>query len=183
MLFAGEINMEKSIWNNNFVMWPELTEAVVEQNLPLSAATVQGHFHKQKQHLQSTKSCKWQADDGQHEEKDIFSPPTQPNKKCNQVTYILIDQEELTAAYQDMTRQSPCKLSRGNEYILISYHYDEMFIMGYLVKDRRSPTLTAAWQTIHKEFQTADTTPQVWILDNKVSHELKAVFKKKNTNL
>ena len=98
------------------------------------------------------------------------------------MAYILIDQEELTAAYQDLTRQFSCKLSRGNEYILISYHYDKNFIMGYLVKYRKTSTLTAVWQNTHEQFQTAGTAPQVWILDNEVSHELKATFKKNNSN-
>ena len=172
---------KKAIRNNNFMSWPGLTETLVERNLPLSAATVQGHLHKQRQHLQSTRPSDERPVTEQKEDQDLFPTPPNPNEKCNQVAYVLINREDLTAAYQDLTGRFPCKSSSGNEYILVAYHYDANFIMGYPVKDRKAPTLTAAWQNIHKEFEKAGTAPQVWILDNEVSQELKDAFIKNNT--
>ena len=186
-LHAACFSPVKSTWktaigNNNFVTWPALTETVVERNLPLSAATIQGHLNKQRQHLQSTKLPQERSGEEQMQEHDNFPLRQTPNKKCNQVAYILVNREDITTAYQDLTGRFPCKSSRGNEYILIAYHYDANFIIGYPVKDRKAPTLTAAWQSIHKDFETAGTAPQVWILDNEVSHELKEAFKKHNTS-
>lgn len=45
----------KAIKNNNFLSWPGLTPTLVEKYLPTTIATVQGHQHKQRQNLQSTK--------------------------------------------------------------------------------------------------------------------------------
>ena len=44
----------KAIQNNTFVTWPGLTAELVAKHLPPSTATVQGHIHQERQHLQST---------------------------------------------------------------------------------------------------------------------------------
>ena len=44
---------------------------------------------------------------------------------------ILINKSEISTAYQDLTGRFPMKSSRGNEYILIRYHYDANFIFVY----------------------------------------------------
>ena len=46
---------EKAIRNNHFCTWPGLTTQLIKKNLPLTEATIQGHQHRQRQKLQSTK--------------------------------------------------------------------------------------------------------------------------------
>lgn len=41
--------------------------------------------------------------------------------------------------------------------------------------------LTAAWEHLHQEFTRAGTAPEVWVLDNEVSSELKTSFKNNDT--
>ena len=166
---------EKAIDNKNFITWPGLTTSLVRQQLPLSTATVQGHLHSQRKNLQSTKHDV--KPDDIHDFEDYFPTPEVPVVKSNQVAYVLIDKSTILAAYQDLTGQFPYKSSSGNEYVLIGYHYDANCIIGHPVKDRRATTLTAAWQNLYNEFTTTDNKPEVWVLDNKVSGELKMAFK------
>ena len=66
--------------------------ASVDQNLdknhlPVSTTTVQGHLHKQQQHLQSTKSddTTIKVDDTDNNELDIF--PAQPHRNKNVIMW------------------------------------------------------------------------------------------------
>ena len=174
----------KAIKNNNFQTWPALTETLVKNHLPISTATVQGHLHKQKQNLQSTKlsNNSTPTESEYQEEQDVFPPQPQPNEKSHHVAYMLIDKDEMVTAYQDLTGRFPVKSSSGNEYILVGYHYDANCILGHPVKDRKAPTLTEAWEKMHNEFKQAGTAPDIWVLDNEVSHDLKTAFKANNTD-
>ena len=55
---------------------------------------------------------------------DFFLTSPSPNKKLNKVAYMVINREEMNIAYQDLTSWFPIWLERGNEYIMIGYHYD-----------------------------------------------------------
>ena len=61
----------------------------------------------------------------------------------------------------------------------MGYHYDSNCILTHPVKNRKGPTLTAAWQFLQNEFAKAGTVPEVWVLDNEISDDLKSAF---NTN-
>ena len=69
-----------------------INKIIGKKNLPVSTATVQGHLHKQKQNLQSTKtpSTSNQSDAKYEEEQDIFPP--QPQQKKMQSRCIYADQ-------------------------------------------------------------------------------------------
>ena len=153
----------KAVRNNNFITWPGLTKTLIKNYLPISAATVQGHLHKQRQNLQSTQYTDTSNNNtiDHKAEIDIFPKAPTPHKKCNQVAYILINQNDLLAAYQDLTGRFPVKSLGGNEYVLVGYHYDANCIIGHPVKDRRAPTLTKAWQQLHDEFKIAGIEPEV----------------------
>ena len=161
----------KAIRNNNFTTWPGLTKSLVEQYLPVSQATVQGHLHKERQNLQSTrvKEESQSQKTQEHDDDNIFPPSPTPNVKKNQVAYILINKKEITTAYQDLTGRFPFKSSRGNEYVLIGYHHDANCILAHPVWDRKTSTLTKAWEQLHCTFAKAGVAPDVWVLNNKVS--------------
>ena len=46
---------KKAIEQQNFNTWPGLTATLVKRHCPPSIATMQGHLHQERQHLQSTK--------------------------------------------------------------------------------------------------------------------------------
>ena len=104
-----------------------------------------------------------------------------PNNKSNEVMYVIINREEISTAYQDLTGRFPQRSSRGNEYILIGYHYDANCILGIPVKNRTAPVLTASWQKLHNIFKKSGCAPSTWVLDNEISQSLKDAFEANDT--
>ena len=160
---------KKAIRNSNFITWPGLTVDLVNHHLPTNMATVRGHIHQERQNLQSTRkplaentikldqnNIKDESDmkkevvikedpDNVENDKDYFPISPIPNKKTNKVAYVLIDRKEISTAYKDLTGRFPVWSSRGNEYIMVGYHYDANCILGYLVKNTTAGSLTKAW--------------------------------------
>ena len=178
----------KTINNNNFITWPGLTAELIKKHLPVSSSTVQGHLHRERENLQSTKPSKSSKHRLKHQDnspvllgsptgspivgtsqslpgslssiplqdhlskqpgqdshlEDFFPLSPIPNTCTNQVIYLLIRDKDLHPAYQDLTGRFPIKSSRGNEYILVGYHYDGNYIHGIPVKNRSALVLTEA---------------------------------------
>ena len=49
------------------------------------------------------------------------------------------------------------------------------------VKNRKGPTLAAAWQHSNNHFAKTETAPDVWIMDNGISSDLTMTFKTNKT--
>ena len=98
-----------------------------------STATVQGHLHRERQNLQSTRPQIKQEDTPtasitQQQEQvptedllDFFPESPSPNIKTNEVVYAIVDKTRYTLGYQDLTGRFPVRSSQGNEYILGGY--------------------------------------------------------------
>ena len=186
----------KAIQKGHFHSWPGLTTKLVRRHLPLSTATVQGHIHRERQNLQSTKptttptsrppttpenSASLATTTPTTEDlEDSFPTSPVPNKRTKQSILILMHGRHLTTAYQDLTGRFPLRSSRGNEYILVGYHQDANYIHGLPVKNRTAKVLTAAWQEMHDLFSKSGHPPELWILDNECSGDLKAAFQQEN---
>ena len=104
-----------------------------------------------------------------------------PNVKTNEVMYLLIDREEMSTGYQDLTGRFPQRSAKGNEYVLVGYHYDANCILGIPVRNRTAPELTTAWQKLHNIFKKAGCAPSTWVLDNEVSQTLTNAFAANDT--
>ena len=157
----------KAIKNNQFLTWPGLTTDLVNKHLPMSTATAQGHLHRERQKLQSTKLLSVPASQGtskntdstsvlssdqDHHLEDTFPSTREAQPRCHQSMYILMQGKDLTPAYQDLTGRFPVKSSRGNEYILVGYYPDGNYIHGIPVKNRSATVLTEAWKDLHAIF-------------------------------
>ena len=151
-LHAACFSPVKSTWlkafkNGNFLGWPGLTESLIKKHLPLSTATIQGHLHKERQNLQSTKKTQRafsqdhniSTETDQETDQDAFPTQTSPQPITHQTLYLLVDRKRLITAYQDLTGRFPVRSSQGNEYVLIGYHYDGNYIHGIPVKNRTAP--------------------------------------------
>ena len=88
----------------------------------------------------------------------------------------------MNTAYLDLTGRFLIRLARGNEYIMIGYHYDANCTLGHPVQDRTTGSLTKAWEHLHQEFEKSGSAPETWVLDNKISTELKKAFAKNDVN-
>ena len=157
----------KAINKNDVKKWPGLTPYLMK-HLPTSISTVQGHLHQEQQQLQSISNKKKKAarlaaikknymqlkaksKPGQSLEatlleemdEDNFPDSPTPNDKINNVVYIFIDRDELCTTYTDLTGLFPCCSSRGNEYLLIAYHYDGNCVIAQPLKNRTKEAITA----------------------------------------
>ena len=188
-----------------FKTWPGLTPELVEKHLPPSIASAKGHIVQEKQHLQSTKTKKsmysidvlcdktkdlsinamvqkpiTQKTTDISYEQDHFPPSPTPNVKSNSVAYLILNTDEVSTGYIDLTGRFPRRSSRGNEYILVGYHDDGNAILAAPIKDRTANTITKAWHTMHNKFKLSGTAPTVYVLDNEKSLELVNLFDKEN---
>ena len=110
---------------------------------------------------------------------DAFPTSDTPNVKTHEVVYAVIQDSDVTA-YTDLTGRFPYRSSRGNEYILVGYHYDANSILVQALRNREAQTLTAAWTTLNDRFCVAGVQPSTYIMDNECSTELKYALTKEN---
>ena len=82
----------------------------------------------------------------------------------------------------DLTGHFPHCSSRGNNYILVAYHYDSNAILGEPLKNRQAATIPQAWKLIHQKLSRAAESQNTWILDNEASQDLKYSMVKSKTN-
>ena len=194
-LFAPtESTLRRAIRNNHLITFPGLTHELLHAGLSTSVATARGHLHQERQNLQSTKnnnpsttllqqatstspSLKHEDDD-----KDYFPSPETPNVKTKNVIYAVIDTRKLGQASMDLTGKFPYISRRGNQYILVGYHYDANYIAAVPVKRRTAGEMTKGWEILHRKFSRAGSTPTTYVMDNETSKELIKAITNKNVN-
>ena len=71
--------------------------------------------------------------------------------------------------------------SRGNQYILVGYHFDGNCVYGTAVKDRKAATLIAAQEQFRDIFLKAGAVPNMYVMDNEISKKLIEALDKNNT--
>ena len=59
---------------------------------------------------------------------------------------------------------------------MILYDYDSNFILSNLIKTRQAEELTASWKTLFLKLQINGHAPELHILDNEYSEELRKAF-------
>jgi hypothetical protein len=110
---------------------------------------------------------------------DHFPPFNSAYNKTHDACYSLFATTE--KGFMDLTGRFPYKSSRGNEYILIAYHFDSNAILGLPIKNRQAKTITTAWKAIQDKLIISGATPNTWVLDNETSHELQSAMTKYKT--
>ena len=114
-------------------------------------------------------------------DEDSFPVSPSPNIKIHDVAYMIINREDISVAYTNLTGRFPCKSSRGNEYILVAYYYDGNCIISEDLKNRKAATITKAWQKIHGMFTQVGTVPNTYVMDNDISSEFTTALTKNGT--
>ena len=76
----------------------------------------------------------------------------------------------------NLTGRFPYQSSRGNNYMMVAYHYDGNAIRIEPLKNRQAGTIVDAWTKINATFAAAGAQPNTYILDNECSVDLKAAF-------
>ena len=116
---------------------------LINKHLSKSIFTYQGHIHKERQGLQSTKSSESLLNIAEILE-DLFPMLEFPNTKTHYVCYVLLNPQEIATGYMDLTGRFPKRSSQGNEYILVAYHYNTNLIKAIPIKNRHSQVITEA---------------------------------------
>ena len=112
--------------------------------------------------------------------KDAFPLSPTPNTKCNDVAYAVINPEEMSNAYCDLTGRFPQRSTSGNQYIMIGYHYDANAFLAEPLKNRTAGNIIEAWKKLHNKYEQAAVTPDIYIMDNEFSQELRETLLQKN---
>ena len=195
----------KAIKNGHFATWPGLTENLVAKHLPTSIYTAKGHLNQERKFLQSTKSQQIDYDEKIKHIKnklaqlkrqvtddksltdvikqkilyDTFPSSDVPNVKKHEVVYAILHDNDITA-YTDLTGRFPYRSSRGNEYLLVGYHYDANAILAQPLRNREAQTITEAWEILNKRFSIAGIQPTTYVMDNEVSATIRNAMTKQN---
>ena len=169
----------KAISNNHFLSWPGLTSALVRKSLPLVDATECGHINQERRNLQSTKQSTPQVEikiEDDDSDADAFPLPDSPNIKTRDLILSVVDMHKIdnnSPAYIDLAGRFPITSTSGNQYILVAYHWDANAILAEPIKNRKSATILKAWQKINSSFLKSGHPPNIYIMDNEASGELK----------
>ena len=91
-------------------MWPGLTEKLISKYLPESDITAKGHLYQQKQRPAAVSAA------------NVTPLSTKSGENTSEVLLQLFDPTK--NIYSDLTGQFLVQSYRGNNYILLAYHYD-----------------------------------------------------------
>ena len=185
----------RAIKNGHLATWPGLDSKVVHRHLHPSIHTEQGHLNQQRQKLQSTRQTALPSDHNdviktrlrklleKRKEGDTLHDTLQTEimddafpaaaSKTQDVMYAITNPHREGKAYADLTGRFPYRSSRGNEYILVAYHYDSNAILATAIKNRQAATITSAWKNLNSQFAKAGAQPTTYIMDNEASTDLK----------
>jgi len=108
----------------------------------VSCHTVKGHIKQERKNLQSTKASVLK--DALDE--DFFPPSDTPNLKTNDTVYAMVDPSKMGSASMDLTGRFPYTSRRGNQYVLVGYHYDANYIAAIPLKRRTGTEITNGWK-------------------------------------
>jgi hypothetical protein len=168
---------KQAIKNGNFIMWPGINSLSIDAHLPKSIASAKGHLDQERKNLQSTRLPAPAVSD---EADTIFPSPDTPNIKTYSACAQIVPFVPKRTACHDLTGRFPHRSSRGNEYLLTVYDYDSNGILHCPLKNKTGAEIKRGWITIHERLARAGNQPEMYILDNEASADLKKGLKKYN---
>jgi hypothetical protein len=159
----------QAIKNNHFTTWPLLsTEPTVLKYFRNTPATAKGHLDQQRKNLQSTKPLL------PTEATDEFTVVDTTNHRTNFLYATLGVVHPATGqVYTDQTGRFPVDANDGHKYLMVLYDYDSNAILTSPLRDRRGPTIKAAYQKLHALLLKKGYRPKLQRLDNEASTLLK----------
>jgi hypothetical protein len=95
---------------------------------------------------------------------------------------MLFGRQELFKSYSDQTGKFPIPSSRGNHYLFVLYHHDAKSIHAVAIPNRQAASIRHAWETTHLKLFQQGHPPNLHILDNECSQDLKDAFVKYNVS-
>ena len=89
---------------------------------------------------------------------------TKAGENKSEVPLQLFDPTE--KHYSDLTGQFPVQSDRGNNYILVAYHYDGKNILTTPLKNITGPYILSGITKIHDKLMNWGLTPKLHEVDN-----------------
>jgi hypothetical protein len=163
---------QRAIRNGNFVTWPGIDSFSVDKHLPKSITSAKGHLNQERKNLQFTKPLQKIDDD------NLFPLPDSPNEKTYSACATIKPFVAKHKAYHDLTGRFPHRSSHGNEYILIIYDYDSNSILHCALRNKTAGEIKRGWIELHDQLAKFGNQPQMYILDNEASNDLKKTLTK-----
>ena len=149
--------------------FPGLDEDLIKKHLPKAIETSIGHLNQQYQNSQSTKIVPAPARMPIPDPTDDTSFPDGPAK----TNVIMAAVHDIThregAAFGDLAGRYPIPSNRGNNYILVIYHYNSNAILAEPMKARNKGDILQAYRKIHTKLVLHGLKPRLQMLDNEVS--------------
>ena len=176
MFNPAKSTLVRAVRKKHLITFPGLTTNLISKHLPKSLATSKGHLDQEFKNLRSTKTIKLPDIPDVYDE-DI-EPIQEPNNtKTNDIMCSIMDSSELRSkSYSDQTGKFPIKSASGNQYIFVMYHYDTNSIHATPIKSRHTTHITEAWEKTFHLLKSHGEAPDIHILDNECSFEMKQAF-------
>ena len=165
----------RAIRRGHLATFPGLTTNLITKHLPKSIATTLGHQDQEAKNIRSTRSISLSPIASSDPDVDI-APPTEP--RSHQIAIALLDNQPLLKSYSDQTGRFHVPSSRGNNYIFVLYHQDTNSIHAVAIPNRKAASIRNAWEQTHKLLVQQGHPPELHILDNECSQDLKDAFAK-----
>ena len=115
------------------------------------------------------------------EAKNVTPLSTKAGENKRELFLQLFDPTEKN--YSDLTGKSPVQSDRGNNYILVAYHYDANNILTKTLKNITGSCILNDITKIRDKLRKQGLTPKLHIMDNEVSEDLKKYFKDSDIQL
>ena len=96
---------------------------------------------------------------------------TKAGENTNEILLLIFDPTE--KIYSDITGKLPVQSEKGNNYILVAYHYDANNISTTPLKNITGPCILNGITKIHDKLINWGLTSKLLIMDSEVSEDLK----------
>jgi hypothetical protein len=168
----------QAIRSGHLTAIPGLTSNLVSKHLPKSIDATLGHQDQEAKHLRSTKVSS-------------LSPPPEPPSfvdltpmldGLNRHLFAMPFQKTtLIKSHSDQTGRFPIPSGHGNHHIFALCHHDTInSVHAAAVPNRKATSICSAWEMTHKRLLQQGHPPNLHILDNEFSQELRDSFAEQN---
>ena len=171
----------RAISKGHLHTFPGLTTSLITKHLPKSIATTMGHQDQESKNIRSTTRIfpdpTGPAQDLQDTDSSDLAPSIEP--RSHQLCAMMFEKQAvLKSSYSDQTGRFPVPSSRGNHYVFVLYHQDTNTIHAVAIPNRKAASIRDAWEATHKMLVHQGHPPELHILDNECSQDLKEAFQK-----
>jgi hypothetical protein len=142
--------------------------------LPKSLAAVLGHQDQEAKHSRSTKVPS--ADAPLKPSYPVLGPMLAP--PSHNVFVMLFQKDHIMKSHSDQTGRFPIPSPRGNHRVFVLCHQDTNAIHAVAIPNGKAASIRNAWETIHKKLMQQGHAPNLHVLQNECSQELKDAIAK-----